>query len=252
MSTPVIEKPEVKEVSAPLVLASYTDPSQAKKASKKAQINAILFAYNQILMAVHTSLMSSQTSAKELNTSASNLSKVNDQQNSINFDQIDSAGYVAVRGGWSIYAIKTAGGAVHITRIVSKGGRTINLQTKINSKWVTGVSPSLAGQLALDSNYTVMGAGDGSAVEVRFRRDTVFKRATQQDMGPLQANNQQIQKERDFLSNKIVILQQCSQVEQTNLGSKDDFMAQFIQEDTNLATILSTLSNELAQLLRTP
>jgi hypothetical protein len=198
--------------------------------------NALLYAYMQILDSVHVSLLSSQTNAMELNACEANMSLQNNQENSINYAAVNQNGFVQQNGNWEIIVIDG-----QVQGAQTAGGATLK------ASQLPGSILGYAGvQLLADQNMAF-----GQNVQV-YGVNGIYKKATVQDYDKMQEVDEAVQKERDYFANKIIVLQQAGQVQQTNIGSKNDFMSQFIQEDTNIATILSTLSNELAQMLRTP
>lgn len=214
------------------VAVEETGSAQAQQEQKK---NALLYAYMQILDSVHVSLLSSQTNAMELNACEANMSLENNRENSINVPMVNSNGDVEVKGNWSIVVMN---GAVQDAQ--SANG------TVIAASQLPGSILGYAG---------VNKVGSVNEMGVRFalyKASVLLKKATLPDYDRMQEEDESVQKNRDFFANKVILAQQVGQVLQTVAGSKTDFMSQFIQQDTNIATILSTLSNELAQMLRTP
>jgi hypothetical protein len=225
------------------------DPSQSQAVADPNKKNAILYAYMMILSAVHVSLICSSSAAKELGIAQSNMSKENDAQNNISFVLPDKDGNIQTK-----YTYQQSVKKYFISALCGNG--TIGSSLTEKHTYVT----SLADVQNLHWNlHSVMGHPNGTyfndgLMTVGYKTiHTMHLRAmTQNDYAKLQMSDQQIEKERQYFSNKIVILQQCSQSIETGLGSKSDFLAQFIQEDTNFATVLTTIASQLGQMLRTP
>lgn len=228
MSSPVIQIQESSESLESSQSVARKNIEKNQRATEQNQ-DGLMFAFLQVLESVNLQQQTAQTQAKVLSANAAEQLSLNNQAAQLNFDQFS----------WSaLYK--------HIRFNPCKGEFGVNnLEDKL-----TPESKAKLAQWEREAKAFARKYGHNKTFKMKTLILTIQKKVSAADMNKISMKNQEVEKDRSFIANQVMLEQQNAQISETALNTTVNTQQQSLQIDSGFLQMLLQVTNQLSTMSR--
>ena len=247
---------EWKEQDEAKVSISVAPSSSTKNPNTLGGEDALVYAFMLLLSAVHESYHTATTKAKELNAARSQITNLINEQKSLQF-------HVLTQQANKYYTmiVKTRGGAVFHYFTLSPPTSTpgggeylikdddyvhaseVQLRTHVGQSFWSNTGYATPNNLPVGEVYT----NDPNNGQV-YNHHSAYAPIPSTAINRVESEDNNIGKARDYLTGKLNILKQKSQMQETQMNAATDAEGMIIQQGMKIASLLATLASQISQI----